>query len=96
MIDWTIIGNRNPATTTSNYDLSCINKCSQANFFVNINWFWYGPVYHGVDAVIDKDFAAAKMAELIEADVFVVLTAVEPQAITICPASTSVRKLTFS
>ena len=36
-----------------------------------------GPVYHGVDAVIDKDFAAAKMAELIEADVFVVLTAVE-------------------
>ena len=34
-------------------------------------------VYHGVDAVIDKDFAAAKMAELIEADVFVVLTAVE-------------------
>lgn len=31
----------------------------------------------GVNAVIDKDFAAEKMAELIDADLFIVLTAVE-------------------
>jgi len=31
----------------------------------------------GIDAVIDKDFAAAKMAELINADVLFILTAVE-------------------
>lgn len=36
-----------------------------------------GARYQGVDAVIDKDFAAAKMATLIEADVFVILTAVD-------------------
>lgn len=36
-----------------------------------------GTRYEGVDAVIDKDFAAAKMATLIEADVFVILTAVD-------------------
>ncbi|MBX8939096.1 carbamate kinase [Enterococcus gilvus] len=36
-----------------------------------------GARYKGVDAVIDKDFAAAKMATLIEADVFVILTAVD-------------------
>jgi len=36
-----------------------------------------GAAYQGVDAVIDKDFAAAKMADLIDADIFVVLTAVE-------------------
>ncbi|MHC5229493.1 carbamate kinase [Enterococcus sp. LJL99] len=33
--------------------------------------------YQGVDAVIDKDFAAAKMAALIDADLFIVLTAVD-------------------
>ncbi|MCL2406422.1 MAG: carbamate kinase [Defluviitaleaceae bacterium] len=31
----------------------------------------------GVDAVVDKDFSAAKLAELIDADVFIILTAVE-------------------
>lgn len=36
-----------------------------------------GTRYEGIDAVIDKDFAAAKMATLIEADVFVILTAVD-------------------
>ena len=36
-----------------------------------------GARYQGVDAVIDKDFAAAKLATLIEADVFVILTAVD-------------------
>ncbi|EGO8063720.1 carbamate kinase [Enterococcus faecalis] len=41
-----------------------------------------GPVYHGVDAVIDKDFAAAKMAELIEADVFVNFGQANQQALT--------------
>jgi len=33
--------------------------------------------YVGIDAVIDKDFASAKMAELIGADVLVILTAVD-------------------
>lgn len=33
--------------------------------------------YEGVAAVIDKDFAAAKVAEIIKADQFIVLTAVE-------------------
>lgn len=36
-----------------------------------------GTRYQGVDAVIDKDFAAAKMAALIEADIFIILTAVD-------------------
>ena len=36
-----------------------------------------GTRYKGVDAVIDKDFAAAKMAALIDADVFIILTAVD-------------------
>ena len=36
-----------------------------------------GTRYKGVEAVIDKDFAAAKMAELIDADIFIILTAVE-------------------
>lgn len=31
----------------------------------------------GIEAVIDKDFASAKLAELIEADVFIILTAVD-------------------
>lgn len=38
---------------------------------------YHGTRYEGVDAVIDKDFAASKMATLIEADVFVILTAVD-------------------
>lgn len=33
--------------------------------------------YEGVEAVIDKDFAAQKLAELIEADLFIVLTGVD-------------------
>jgi carbamate kinase len=33
--------------------------------------------YHGVDAVIDKDHASAKMAEIIGADELVILTAVD-------------------
>ncbi|TCI57718.1 carbamate kinase [Exiguobacterium sp. SH1S21] len=33
--------------------------------------------YVGVEAVIDKDFAAAKLAELVEADMLLILTAVE-------------------
>jgi carbamate kinase len=37
--------------------------------------------YEGVEAVIDKDFAAAKLAELIDADYFFILTAVEKVAI---------------
>lgn len=36
-----------------------------------------GDRYEGVDAVIDKDFAAAKMAALIDADAFIILTAVD-------------------
>ena len=36
-------------------------------------------VLHGIDAVVDKDFTAEKMAELIEADIFVSLTG-EPNA----------------
>ncbi len=37
--------------------------------------------YEGVPAVIDKDFAAAKLAEIIEADQFFILTAVDRVAI---------------
>lgn len=37
--------------------------------------------YLGVPAVIDKDFTSAKLAELVEADVLVILTAVEQVAI---------------
>ena len=37
--------------------------------------------YYGVDAVIDKDFASAKLAELLDADMLVILTAVEKVAI---------------
>ena len=33
--------------------------------------------YHGVDAVIDKDFASAKIAEIIDADALIILTAVD-------------------
>ncbi len=33
--------------------------------------------YEGVDAVIDKDFAAAKLADLLDCDIFFVLTAVD-------------------
>jgi carbamate kinase len=37
--------------------------------------------YHGVSAVIDKDFASAKLAELVKADALVILTAVDRVAI---------------
>ena len=33
--------------------------------------------YEGVEAVIDKDFASAKLAELVEADYLVILTGVD-------------------
>lgn len=33
--------------------------------------------YQGVDAVIDKDFASAKIAEIIDADALIILTAVD-------------------
>ncbi|MDR0500447.1 MAG: carbamate kinase [Coriobacteriales bacterium] len=36
-----------------------------------------GTRYHGVDAVVDKDFAAAKLAHLVDADVLLILTAVD-------------------
>lgn len=38
---------------------------------------YHGARYEGVDAVIDKDFAASKMATLIAADTFIILTAVD-------------------
>ena len=37
--------------------------------------------YRGMPAVIDKDFSAAKLAELIDADMFIILTAVEKVAV---------------
>ncbi|MGI5949404.1 carbamate kinase [Peptoniphilus sp.] len=37
--------------------------------------------YRGVPAVIDKDFTTAKLAELVDADVLIILTAVEKVAI---------------
>lgn len=37
--------------------------------------------YVGVPAVIDKDFASAKLAELVDADMLIILTAVEKVAI---------------
>ena len=37
--------------------------------------------YRGMGAVIDKDFSAAKLAELIDADILIILTAVEKVAI---------------
>lgn len=37
--------------------------------------------YHGVPAVVDKDLAAEKLAELVNADAFVILTAVEKVSI---------------
>jgi carbamate kinase len=40
-----------------------------------------GERYEGVDAVIDKDFAAAKMADLVDADIFIILTAVDRIAV---------------
>ncbi|MFU8787286.1 MAG: carbamate kinase, partial [Candidatus Izemoplasmataceae bacterium] len=36
-----------------------------------------GETLNGVSAVIDKDFSSAKLAELIKADVFIILTAVK-------------------
>lgn len=38
-------------------------------------------ILKGVDAVIDKDFTSAKLAQLIEADLLIILTAVEKVAI---------------
>lgn len=38
-------------------------------------------IYDGVDAVIDKDFTSAKLAELVDADMLIILTAVEKIAI---------------
>ncbi len=40
-----------------------------------------GHGYHGVPAVIDKDFASAKLAELVDADALCILTAVDYVAI---------------
>jgi carbamate kinase len=40
-----------------------------------------GRQYRGMGAVIDKDFSAAKLAELINADMLIILTAVEKVAI---------------
>lgn len=37
--------------------------------------------YEGLEAVIDKDFAAAKLAELVDADALIILTAVDNVAI---------------
>ncbi|MDO5041848.1 MAG: carbamate kinase, partial [Peptoniphilus sp.] len=37
--------------------------------------------YQGVPAVIDKDFSSAKLAELVDADILIILTAVEKVAI---------------
>lgn len=34
-------------------------------------------IYQGIDAVIDKDYASAKMAEIIQADELIILTAVD-------------------
>lgn len=36
-----------------------------------------GQALNGVEAVIDKDFASAKLAELVDADMFIILTGVE-------------------
>jgi len=36
-----------------------------------------GNDFVGVDAVVDKDFASAKMAQLIDAEIFIILTAVD-------------------
>jgi carbamate kinase len=36
-----------------------------------------GARYHGVDAVVDKDFAAAKLAHLVGAEILLILTAVD-------------------
>lgn len=40
-----------------------------------------GNEYLGVDAVIDKDFASAKLAEEVDADIFLILTAVDKVAL---------------
>ncbi|KXO16888.1 carbamate kinase [Clostridiales bacterium KA00134] len=40
-----------------------------------------GDFLEGVDAVIDKDFTSAKLAELVDADILIILTAIEKVAI---------------
>lgn len=40
-----------------------------------------GDFLEGVDAVIDKDFTSAKLAELVDADILIILTAIEKAAI---------------
>jgi carbamate kinase len=38
---------------------------------------YHGKYYEGIEAVVDKDFAAAKMADMIDAGIFIILTAVD-------------------
>ncbi|AHF60634.1 carbamate kinase [Spiroplasma mirum ATCC 29335] len=53
--------------------------------------------YQGVDAVIDKDFASAKLAELVDADQLMILTAVPKVAINYGkPNQTTLDTLTIS
>lgn len=53
--------------------------------------------YHGVDAVIDKDHASAKMAEIIKADALVILTAVDYVKINFnTTAETDLKRVTVS
>lgn len=54
-----------------------------------------GTSLSGIDAVIDKDFTAAKLAELIDADVLFILTAVDKVAINFnTPAQKELDELT--
>jgi len=54
-----------------------------------------GHRYVGVDAVVDKDFAAGKLAELIDADYFIILTSVDQVAINFgTPDQVNLREMT--
>ncbi|MCL2606064.1 MAG: carbamate kinase [Coriobacteriia bacterium] len=54
-----------------------------------------GHRYVGVDAVVDKDFAAGKLAELIDADYFIILTSVDQVAINFgTPDQINLREMT--
>ena len=56
-----------------------------------------GDSIYGIDAVIDKDFAAAKLAELIEADFLFILTAVDQVKINFNkPNEQALTKITIS